>query len=168
MTFRNIIDKADSLFPNMFSLEEKMGWLNELSALIYIDYIKNKKVLEKKPGERIILPPGITKERICSLFIDGVKKEEPSSFDFLTASESEHVIIEYIDVPEALIDENLPVSAPYDNLFLYFLLAKICLHMEDAEGYNNYMSLYNELFNDYKLLIGSGSGRRTFNFKNLW
>ena len=168
MTFRKVIQKCDNLFPNQFSSDEKLKFLNELSALIHTNYIIRLKRDEFQGSETFSLPDHISTERIRKIYFDGSEQSGESIFEILKNSSGKKVCIEYIDIPQYNLDDKLPVSAPYDEMFTYWLLAKVCLHNEDAQGYSNYMNLYNALLYDYKKCFGENNHCAPLRFKNLW
>ena len=166
MTFRSVIGKCDSLLPNSFSTDEKMEFCEELSALIHIGYIKKEK--NAVLGSDSSLPDGITPDRVRTVYYNGEKQYGESVPALLGGAGDKSVSIDYLFVPEYTLDDSLPVSAPFDKLFLYWLCAKVCLHTDDIEGYQNYMALYNSMLLEFKkLYAGTESVGRT-QFKNLW
>lgn len=167
MKFIDVIEKCNSLYPNLFSFDEKMDWANELSGNLHINYIRNIKKYEFTGGSLASLPAGITRERIKNVKVNGVDFEFRGIDDIVHGGDGQRIEIEYIDCPEYSETDNLPVSSPFDKLYLYFILAKICLHLEDIEGYNNYMSLYNSLLGEYVRFISTNKSN-THKFKNLW
>lgn len=168
MLFRSIIENCDSLFPNMFTDIEKMDFCNELAAIINANYIKNTRTLALSGSSDCSLPDSVSADRVVAVYFDGVLQPGTNVANLLSASGGHKVTVEYIHIPTYNLDDKVPLSAPYDKLFLYWLLAKICLHLEDAEGYNNYMNLYNALLVDYKKGRIERGNSRVIKFKNLY
>lgn len=166
MTVRGVIEKCDKLFPNQFSQSEKLSFCNELAALIHANYIKKMKRAEIG-GSTAALPAGVTAERVRAVYADGVPLQGDIA-EILGRAIDGNLVIEYVEIPEYGLDDVLPVSAPYDEMFTYWLLAKICLHNEDAEGYNNYMSLYNALMMEFKKCFVAEKGNSAVRFENLY
>ncbi len=166
MTVRGVIEKCDKLFPNQFSQSEKLSFCNELAALIHANYIKKMKRAEIG-GSNAAMPAGVTAERVRAVYADGVPLQGDIA-EILGRAIEGNLEIEYVDIAECGLDDVLPVSAPYDEMFTYWLLAKICLHNEDAEGYNNYMSLYNALMMEFKKCFVAEKGSSAVRFGNLY
>lgn len=46
-------------------------------------------------------------------------------------------------------DDELLVGEPYTDMYIYWLLWHYALHNEELVSYNNYVFLYNELYDDF-------------------
>ena len=167
MTFRDIINDVDDFFPNAFNFEEKLKFANNLSSILNKRYIKNIKSIEFAGGEEISLPAGITPDLIVNIYFDDVQQKGPSAMSILSGANGRNVQIDYIDVPVYTADDELPVSAPFDNLYLYYILAFICLHINDTEGYNSNLSIYSTYLRDYENSMSRIEGE-SLKFKNIW
>ena len=167
MRFRDIVSEADRLFPNAFSEDEKMGFANDVGALINRKYIKKTKVYTAVGGEEFSLPPGVTSDLVCEVYFDDKKQSGISVASMLGRSDGHNVKIVYLDVPTYTADDELPVSSPYHNLFLYYILAFICLHSGDSDGFNSNMTIYNTNLMEYEKTFAQCEGK-SLNFKNLW
>ena len=167
MTFRNIIDDVDEFFPNASTFDEKLKFANNLAAIINKNYIKNTKTIEFAGGEVPSLPAGITPDVVKNIYFDGKRQNGESVLSILGRAHGHNVVIEYTDVPTYHADDEIPVSAPYDNLFLYYILAFICLHTNDTDGYNTNMSIYSTYLKDYENSMSQIEGE-TLRFTNLW
>jgi hypothetical protein len=47
----------------------------------------------------------------------------------------------------------LVVPPPYDGLYKWWVLANICLLQQDVAGYNNFMQLFNALWEEYGRMV---------------
>ena len=167
MKFREVIEMADALFPNAFSMDEKMAFANDIAALLNRNYIKGKKSYTAPGGEGFSLPRGVTADLVCEIYFDGEKQSGVSVASQLEGSDGHEVRVVYLDVPTYTADDELPVSSPYHNLFLYYILAFICLHSGDSEGFNSNMTIYNTHLMEYEKTFAQSEGRGV-NFINLW
>ncbi len=68
-----------------------------------------------------------------------------------------------------VIDDETEVDAPYDRMYVEYILAKIALYQHDYETYTAHMIQYNNLFEDY---LKDYKTRNPLNdlarFRNLW
>ena len=79
---------------------------------------------------------------------------------FTTVHDSENV-----EITRCITDKTY-CDPPYDTMYTYYILAKIWLLQHDIDMYNQYMSMFNSLFEMYKL---SRLGKRTHNrLVNWW
>lgn len=167
MTFRDIIGDVDEFFPNASTFDEKLKFANNLSAIINKNYIKNTKTIEYAGGESPSLPAGVTPDLVKNIYIDGNRQNGESVLGILSKASGKDVVIEYTDVPIYNADDEIPVSAPFDNLYLYYILAFICLHTNDTDGYNTNMAIYSTYLKDYENSMSQVEGEN-LRFKNLW
>lgn len=81
------------------------------------------------------------------------------------------------DIPESdntvitrSVTDKTYCSPPFDGMYTYYILAKICLLQHDIDMYNQYMSMFNSLFDLYKRHCVSrrGRGREGNRFINWW
>lgn len=158
---------ADELYPNAFSEDEKMNFANDIGALINRKYIKNIKTYEAPGGENFSLPKGVTIDLVTEIFFDGKLQTGFSVASILQNSSGHDVKIKYIDVPFYGIDDEIPLSSPHHNIFLYYILAFICLHAGDTDEYNSNLLLYNTHLNEYEKSL-CGFEREALRYKNLW
>ena len=167
MKFRDILKQADELYPNSFSEEEKMRFANDIGASISRKYIKKFKTYEAKGGENFSLPPGVTNDVICQIYFDDELQTGFSVASILQNTSGHNVKIKYIDVPEYSIDDEVPLSKPHDNIYLYYVLSFICLHSGDTDCYDSNFKLYNSYLLEYEKSL-SGFEGQTLRYKNLW
>lgn len=237
MKLMKAIEAADALCPNHYTLEEKIGWCDEVSAEIRRTVLKKYDVIETEVDSygNVVLPADIPAERAEMVFCDGklLNKHDFRSF-FARADEDDirpvrpsklRVVyltlpdrVRYIDirgefntgdnyieidlppfkegdmieicslgeidtaepdwdnckcayVMEAYLDKIILDSdiltpetssklairrviddvteadeAPYDSMYIEYLLAKYALYQHDYPGYNAHMTQYQCLF----------------------
>lgn len=75
---------------------------------------------------------------------------------------SENVVITRCITDETYCD------APFDGMYTYYILAKICLLQHDIDMYNQYMNMFNSLFEQYKKQRISRQGGGENRFINWW
>ena len=167
MKFRDILKEADNLYPNANSETEKMKFANDIGALISRKYIKNIKTYEARGGEYFSLPRGVTNDVICQIYFDGELQTGFSVASILSGSEGHNVRIKYIDIPVYGIDDEVPLSPPHHNIYLYYILAFICLHCGDTDSYNINFTLYNTYLQEFEKSLSNSEGE-TLRYKNLW
>lgn len=98
MYIMEVIRKADALYPNEFTVEEKIGWIDELNAKLANEY--NKKydavTLYPAPDGSYLLPEDIGYERIHSIRSGEreIKKEDFTTYNvkFLYISGGRRII----------------------------------------------------------------------------
>lgn len=86
MKIMEAIGRADALYPNSYTREEKLNWAYELTAMIYEQYKKTYDSVELYGGmEGIQLPPSVLEEDVEGLYVDGVwyDKVDARSFEDL-------------------------------------------------------------------------------------
>jgi hypothetical protein len=86
MKITEAIGRADALYPNSYTREEKLNWAYELTAMIYEQYKKTYDSVELYGGmEGIQLPPSVLEEDVEGLYVDGVwyDKVDARSFEDL-------------------------------------------------------------------------------------
>ena len=168
MTFRDIIGNCDRLYPNLFSFDEKFEFCEELSAMMHCNYFIDTDTIELTGGVDNKLPDNITPDRIKTIAVDGVSAPFNSIEHVLEKYDGKRISVEYINIPHYLPDDKCPVSPPFDGLYTYYVIAKICLHSEYIAGYNNYMALFNNLMLEFKRKFSQADIDGCINFKNLW
>lgn len=167
MKFRDILTRADELYPNSFSEGEKMNFANDIGAMVCRKYLKNIKSHKAMGGEEFSLPGGVKPDMVTEVLFDGQSRCGVSVSAVLNESAGHDVEVKYIDVPTYGIDDEVPLSSPHHNIYLYYILAFICLHAGDTEGYNDNFSLYNTYLKEYEKSL-SGFEGKTIRYKNLW
>lgn len=53
------------------------------------------------------------------------------------------------DVPPAEEEDGAIVLPPYDDMYIYYILAQIAYHQRDGEAYQRHIMMYAARFNDY-------------------
>lgn len=86
MKITEAIGRADALYPNSYTREEKLNWAYELTAMIYEQYKKTYNSVEVFGGaEGLQLPPSVLEEDVEGLYVDGTwyDKVDARSFEDL-------------------------------------------------------------------------------------
>lgn len=106
-----VVEYADELCPNQYTLEEKLCWCDEVSAEIGRNIIKQYGVIETaadKSGE-ITLPSDITFDLVERIIIDGItyRKSDFRSFNLGSKGSSgyiprEKIKVVYLDLPKPI------------------------------------------------------------------
>ena len=74
-------------------------------------------------------------------------------------------------IPYTQGDENkeLSLPTPYDDIYVYYLMAMIDFANSDYDKYANDMSMFNSKFEEYsKYYIRTNTKKETTHFKNIW
>ena len=100
MTPNKAIETIDRLRPNIYTEEDKLGWINELEGMV----------------QRLV-----------------IQKDEVEKYSY----------------PEDM-DRELLIPAPFDDLYSYYLEAKIDYYNREYECYNNSVATFESRFSDYK------------------
>lgn len=61
-------------------------------------------------------------------------------------------------------DTKLLVISPYDELYVYYILAQINLVQQEVKYYNNNISVYEELYRNYRNYINRSYKSKGINF----
>lgn len=262
MKIMKAIELADGFCPNPFTREEKIGWCNEVSAILRRSVKPVYETIEcvARTPEELFLPDDIAFEDVENVFADGkplgkvdfrtmtymsgdrlsgmglnfsrpvklsvvyLTRPKPvrdieisGEFDlsenrismqaspFILGDEVEYVIVDDLSeepewenpkrfyvmerndngittaedsfspqtgakmVMRRIIDEETEVPAPYDNMYVEYILAKMALYQHDYSGYSAHMTQYNNLFEECRREFAS---RRPMNrlphFRNFW
>lgn len=240
MKITEAIARADALYPNSYTREEKLGWAYELTAMIAEKYRRVYDSIELHGGtEAIQIPPSVLEEDIEGVYVDGVwyDKVDARSFDELLdrdaaikivykvrAAPYEEPVYEGnylvqdngITVPDTyfrvgdrlritkedssaeydimevygdnylfkdvfpyqgntqltiqyIVTADTPVPAPYDSMYIDFLLGKIAYYQNDYEEQNKHMTQFNTKLKDYANWYKQTSPIKTgISFRNIW
>lgn len=70
---------------------------------------------------------------------------------------------------ERSLDINVLLSAPYDKLYIDYILAQMDYYNKDYEGYNNNSYLFNELLDELvRKNSGKAPGTKSMNMRGIW
>ena len=243
MKIADVIARADSLYPNLYTREEKLAWCYELTCMIYSEYkkeFKTKELAENEPLPDYILPEDIHQvwagnkrlekgddrsfadvdygdEKIKVIYqvrpepyredewegTFNFSNDENSGAGILTApavdfyvhdlveiicgdeTEQRHVLEVDADnyylkepfkeqgeksaVLKRVLTEETPMPAPYDRMYIDYLLGKIAFYQNDLQEYNKQMISFNNTLDGYAKWykqtnpLVSGIG-----YKNMW
>ena len=67
MYISEVLERADALYVNQFSDSEKIGWLDELGAMLSEEYIKKYESFETKYSDSGITMPVLGRKRTSEL-----------------------------------------------------------------------------------------------------
>lgn len=78
MKILEVIDRVDSLYPNSYTIDEKLRWCDEVNAMISQEINEEYEALEcdARENEEIALPDGIEFENIDCVYVDGLKLDK--------------------------------------------------------------------------------------------
>ncbi len=84
MYITEVIEKAKALHPSEYSVKEYIGWCDELSSDLALNYIKEYKKREYSGVSEILLPEGVSIYNISKIIIDGreIKKSTLNDFGY--------------------------------------------------------------------------------------
>ena len=103
MKIIEVIESANTLYPNSYSTAEKIKWCDELGAMLKEEYAKS--------------------------YSDG--KQES-----------------YTPISDISADETV-IPAPYNLMYIDFILAKCCYYQRDYDAYNQHITAFNSRLDDY-------------------
>ena len=161
MRIYEVIQESDALYENNIPQEQKVKWCDELGALWKNEYAKEySRIQLTKSGAEFYLPEGADTARIVMLIADGkeVTKGElkdwgytitpmtifpaPGSAPVYRLSYLYH--LPYEPISDILEDET-EAYAPYDRMYVEYIIAKCNYYNRDFEGYNQHMTYFNSL-----------------------
>ena len=129
MTLYEAIDKADSLYPNMFTTTQKIEWLSEIDSQAYEEVLLNAKKNWK---------PAITIETI-----DGVEVEKEDPQRLVPAFEFEGY------------NETTPEETPllmddlYASAYVDFLISRMEYYNHEVAASNNAITVFNGKYSSW-------------------
>ena len=161
MYISEVLERADALYVNQFSDSEKIGWLDELGAMLSTEYIKKYDSFKTEYTDGgIILPDGIEMSDIRRIYVRGVEISklsvlcEPMKGYILPFARSgDDVTVVYQKKYEFIGDTaetKTLCAAPYDNMYIDWLLLKMCFYNRDLDGYNQYIQSFNQRLLSYR------------------
>ena len=81
------------------------------------------------------------------------------------------------DIPESeyenatltrTVTEETVCDAPYDSMYIDYLIAKICLYQGDSREYNQYMTSFNSKLSAYREWLVGKMPAKKYRLKNWW
>lgn len=103
MKITDAIERANALYPNNYTDAEKIGWCNELGAMLKSEYARS----------------------------------------YLGKNEDEYIPITNPNESDTL------APAPYDEMYIDFILAKCCYYQRDFDAYNQHITAFNSKLKDF-------------------
>lgn len=73
-----VIDRVDTLYPNAYTMDEKLRWCDEINAMINQETTLHYDSIEctAKENEEIMLPSGVDFDNIECVYADGVRLDK--------------------------------------------------------------------------------------------
>ena len=164
----NLINEVDRLYPNNIDLQDKIAWLNELQAMIYMDIIKDlrQNIQDITHDQDTYTISGYSIDDIETLKVNSrlyAKKSannhkehysyyEDSGAIKLNPMPSQDIFggleITYRVTPEEITEENageaeLALDNQWNPLYRFYLLSQIAYFLKDTADYNNHAMRYN-------------------------
>lgn len=158
MYIYEVLEKADALYPNQYEDGEKIGWLDELGALLKSEYAKTYIMADVQyTDEGFVLPEGAEYEDIKRLYVNGVlfpilsavclpdRRMRRYIIDGAKHGDAVKIVYQerYVPITDTSADKTV-CPAPYDAMYVDWLIAKYCFYDRDIEGYSQYMAMYNQ------------------------
>ena len=171
MTFLEMIQRVDTLFPNPFNLDEKMDFARELSDTLNVKYIRMVDFDEFVYSKDFKMPVHLTADTVCGVHLNGQKYKFSHFMNLISRGllpEGSKFTVEHYVCPRVTLDDPLPVSNRFDALFIYYVLSKIHLHLDDIASYDNFVHLYNAMLREYVNSLNDRSDDGITQFKNIW
>ena len=157
MTVQQAIERANEMRAGNSATDElKIKWLSEIDHIIYNDvimthwryaYFETVEALPEKgkSGVVYLVSQGETGEYDKYVYSNGKYAKVGVFSGDLHDCCNRLEFNEYADGSAELI-----AKAPYDVLYVYWLMAQIDLKASELNKYNNSLALFKEAFKDYK------------------
>ena len=163
-----VLERADALYVNQFSDSEKIGWLDELGAMLSEEYIKKYESFETKYSDSgITMPDGVEMSDIRRIYVRGIEIpklsvlcEPMKGYILPLARSGDDVVIVYQKKYEPIgdtADTKTLCDTPYDNMYIEWLLLKMCLYSRDSDGYNQHAQVFNNTLLSYRNVMKNGA-----------
>lgn len=137
---------------------------NPNEIIITDNYFNNEIVRELKVGDFITIT-GATQDvtRNKTLEIKDIQSTKiiVGNDSFVPGMETEITI-------KRFLNDELFLSAPYDEIYCYYATAKIDFLDQEYEAYNNTVILYEKLLSDYKKIYVQNKPDHQIEFKNFY
>ena len=131
MTIQECIDRADNLYPNQYSEENKVDWLSRLDYRIFTDVILTHEPIMPPPPEEIR-----AESTANPLDIDTDKPLPPHPPEF-----------EPYKVTN--MTKELLVPFPFDELYIVYLQMKIDEANKETAQYNTNATFFNHYYDEF-------------------
>ena len=163
MQIAEVLKRVDALCPNAYTKEEKLAWCYEVSCGIRDNIKRLYRSVEQditEDGGGFVLPPGVDFSDVSAVYVNGhfVTKVDDRSFAGSGLKKGDSVRVVYKSMPEAYMlseDGSVPeelvteAPAPYDTLYLDFVMSQIAFYQHDMEEYAKFSSMYNQKLAEY-------------------
>lgn len=174
-----VLEKAD--FRTMISGK----YVNKPLEIVYMKpYLPIRSVtysgaakINKEQGIISINMPMFFENDIIKITMDAVKcKAQVIKTEFVGDEYAMTVICESIDsmaesgdvTISRVITDKTVCNAPYDSMYIDYIIAKICMYQRDFDTYNRFMSAFNSRLNAYKKWLVNNLPQKCGKFKNWW
>lgn len=130
MTIQEAIQKVDALKPNTYSLSEKVAWLSTLDLMIkkFVLDTHDEMTIEEREAEKL-------------------KAYIPQRMEVITEEDETEEKAEFTGyTDETPLSTKLLVDAPFDDIYLSWLEAKIDFYNGEYTKYNNSIMRHNEVY----------------------
>lgn len=169
MTIQETIKECDLLYENTVKQEQKVKWCDELGALLKNEYAKTYQTCELGRDENgFRIPAAAYLKRAAAWYADGreTTKRELLRDGWLLIPDGEVVRIvpgdaarpiasmavtyleDYIPITDIFQDETV-CGAPYDRMYIDYLIAKCNYYNRDFSGYNQHMNYFNAILTGF-------------------
>lgn len=179
MLFSEILEHVRRLFPSQFSDDDINMWCGEVSAMIANeDMLVLKEKVVPMPENREINIPDVHRDSIRCVRADN---EILCPCDALSSDDTVRIngvayILESLRFPETItvvynapvIDDETVCEAPYDSMYIDYVIAKLHLYQHDNDGYNRHITAFNSRLNSYKRVMASKLPKPAGRFRNWW
>ena len=162
MLINEVLHSVDSLYPNTYTMEEKLKWCYDVSRGIRDNILKLYQSSEQviaSDGEQILLPGEVNFSDIESVYVNGEKVTKVDARSFLgngmKAGDVVKVVYKTLPKPFAVNEGEVDpeavteVEAPYDGLYIDYVCAQIAFFQNDLADYNKFITMYNEKLMDF-------------------
>lgn len=170
MKISEVLEKVDEWQPNVFSVEDKLGWCYEVTRDIlqmcpkFLSY----KGTVTADGGVFALPEGVQFSDVSEVYVNGVRQERLDERTYLDQSfkQGDEVYVVYRCVPPRYeLDENGSVpealetvcDAPFDSMYIDYVCAQAAFQQNDADEYNKFIASYNVKFTAMMNVTGANA-----------
>lgn len=157
MTISEAINKIDALKPNNFSIEDKIGWLSTLDFTVKREMIDTHEGADEEEAIEVYIKSNVeAHEKAVEKYAkrNGVSIEEARKkvgFTEITYKDAEeHIRTTRHDIffngynEKTDLDTELLAPAPYDEMYIRWLEARIDYANGEFGKYNNSLTAYND------------------------
>ena len=168
MKIKDVLEKVDALYPNVFDDEQKLSWCYEVTTDLLTDNPIYKSIdgVVVSDGDPILLPEGVVFSQVERVYINGVRQTiyDERVLQDAKLKKGDKFYVAWKCVPkEYELDENGEVPdeleavcpSPYDSMYIDYVCAQIAYWQNDLSDYNKFLSNYNSKKYSYCELRGA-------------